>query len=137
MKFKNMTARTIITDAIAIAEAHLTPDSYIMTLVANKNDWKYGVKETGKEIVKKLCEDPKEPVKVFTYKPWWRFSKAIGFFDGKSIHINLYRMSDDPHEIAKNLAHEFCHFKNYNHGSNYPSKDKDQFSLPYFVSSNL
>jgi hypothetical protein len=137
MKFINKTDKELITKAIAIAEAHLTPDSYIMISVANKNDWKYGVKETGKEIVKKLCENPVTPVSVFTYKPWYRWSKAIGYFDGKSIYINSYRMSSDPHDIAKNLAHEYCHFKGYNHASNYPSKDKDQFSIPYFVSSNL
>lgn len=137
MKFQNMTNKSIITQAIVIAEDYLTIDSYIMTLVANKNDWKYGTNMTGKEVAAKLCMDLKKPVLVYTYKPWYRWSKAIGYFDGEAIHINLYRMSDDPYEIAKNLCHEFCHYCGYSHGSNYGSKDRDQFSVPYFVSSNL
>ena len=137
MKFQNMTNKSIISQAIAIAESHLTPDSYIMTLVANKNDWKYGTNMTGKDVAVRLCAELKSPINIYTYKPWYVFSAAIAYYDGKAIHFNIRKLSSDPHELAATLIHEWSHHVGFKHGNNYKTEDKCKFSVPYFLSENV
>ncbi len=135
-----MSSRSIITQAIVIAEAHLTPDSYIMTLVANKNDWKYPPMKFGKELVDLLCSPPTVVPRIFMYKPMWRFSKALGYSNGKDIYINSYRINSLKQEdLVGLLLHELFHLPPYNcsHGSNWKTSDKCVTSVNYFVSENV
>jgi hypothetical protein len=125
-----------IKNAAIDAERLLHYESSMMKEIREKNDFKYN-SGTGEEIYQKFASSDKA-VPVFTYRSKWAFSRVIGYFDGKAIYINLRKLPGLSHEdIVSNLCHEYGHALGYGHGSNYPSEDKNKFSLPYWISSNV
>ena len=125
-----------IKNAALDAERLLHYESNMMKEIRLKNDWKYN-SGSGEEIYDKFASTTKI-VPVFTYRPKWIFSKAIGYFDGESIHINTRKLHDLSHaDIVGLLCHEYSHAVGYSHGNNYPSENKNKFSVPYFISSNI
>jgi len=79
MKFKNCTIHKEIDDAIMDAENLFLSDSEMMLEILRKNDFKYN-SGTGLEIYRKL-RDFNQIVNIFTYRPKWFLSKAIGYSD--------------------------------------------------------
>lgn len=135
-RFKNMTTSQAISDAITDAERLLSPTSSMMIDLSWKDDFKYS-SGTGMDVVKNLQILRKE-VPVYTYRPWNPFSAAIGYFDGKAIHINVRKLPKMNHEdIVASLLHEYMHYCSYSHGNNYKTKEKCLYSVPYWVSENV
>ncbi len=77
-------------------------------------------------------------INVVTYKPWWRWSKAIAYVNKKNpfeIHLNAYRLPKRSiDDIVATLCHEISHSAGYGHGSNKKSKSKMN-SVPYKVAT--
>ena len=72
---------------------------------------------------------------VYSYRPRWRYSKAMGYTKGKNIYINEYRL---PYMSVANmvrlLIHESAHIAGYTHGGNaihWWNKRKKYASVPY------
>jgi hypothetical protein len=77
-------------------------------------------------------------VKIFTYKPFYIYSKVIGYFNGESIHINSRKINSmSVKEITAHISHEFCHSRFFEHGNNFKTGDKVKYSIPYFVSEYI
>jgi hypothetical protein len=80
----------------------------------------------------------REPLPIFTYRPWNQLTRAIGYYDGKAIHLNLRKLpSLSIKELVSNLVHEHAHYAGFTHGNNFPSEHKNQFSVPYFLSQGI
>lgn len=136
MKFDNRTLNNNVRNACIKASELLLPNSELMSELKIKNDFKFN-SGTGIEIYTKIYKCTKV-VPVFTYKPWNIFSSALGYYDGKSIHINnrkLPEMSFD--SLVGLLCHEYLHAVGFKHGNNYPSEEKNNFSVNYYVSNNI
>lgn len=136
MRFLNNVHDKKVAEAIKDAERILAADSIMYKELMNKHDWKYD-SGTSTEICLKLAL-VKNPLPVFTYKPFNPWTSAIGYFDGKAIHINSRKLPALSHrDVVANLVHEYAHYSGFKHGNNYPSKDKNLFSVPYYLSSNI
>lgn len=139
MRFRNNVIDKKVAEAIKDAERLLTFGSTMLAEVHNKNDWKYE-SGNGFGIVIELML-AREPVNVFTYRPFNPWTSAIGYFDGKAIHINSRKLPRMSHvDIVSNLLHEFSHYCGFSHGTgptrNYKTKEKCLCSVPYFISEN-
>jgi hypothetical protein len=74
----------------------------------------------------------REPINVYCYKPFYPFSKAIGYYDGEAIWINLRKMEVmGLNDLVGLFLHEYAHYCGYKHGNNYKSKDK-LFKVPTY-----
>jgi predicted metallopeptidase len=135
IKFDNRTTNLDLNGLIYKASALLEMDSVMMADIRCKNDWKFE-SGSGLEVSLKIYKCDKV-APIFFYKPKWRFSKAMGYSDGKAIHLNSYKFdSFSDADIIGLLCHEWLHFL-FSHGSNYPSELKNKHSVNYFVSSNI
>lgn len=137
MKFINKTGNELIETAIKFAEECLVPNSKIMKLVSIKNDWKYGTKLSGYDLVYALCIEYHEPIEVKFYKSFNPWSAAIAYYDGSAIYFNTRKLSKIPVDITKTLCHEWAHHCGFSHGNNYKTEDKCKYSVPYFLSENI
>jgi predicted metallopeptidase len=126
-----------VRDAALVAERLLQYESSMMKELRAKNDWKYN-SGSGEEVYQKIVKCTAIAPILF-YKAFNPWSSVIGYSDGKAIYINSRKINQLTHEdIVANLCHEWLHFgPGFSHGNNYPSKEKNQFSVPYFVSSNI
>jgi hypothetical protein len=137
VKYLNKTIYTGTLDAaIRDAEAAFLPHSDLMVAIRAKNDFKYN--SGAGEVVYQILTTPiKTPIEIYTYRPWYP-SRAIGYFDGEAIHINLRKLPSMEHrDIVANLVHEACHAKGFSHGSNYFTQEKALYSVPYFASTYI
>lgn len=138
MRFQNNTIHREIDQAIELAEDLLNMGSNLSTSLAVKNTWKYDNIKMGITVVENLIIVKRKPIQVLTYKPRIPWSMAIGGFKNGHIQINIKKL---PYmttvEIAANLLHEYAHYCGYSHGNNFKTKEKVQFSVPYFLSENV
>lgn len=133
MRFINMTNESKITEAIKVAEKYLEADSDLMQAIRQKNDWKYDV-TSGMEAFLNLYTK-RDPIRVFTWRPFNPWTRAIGFYRDGEININVRKLKAmSVREIASHLLHELTHHHGFHHGNNWKTQDKVWFSLPYFVS---
>lgn len=138
MRFENRTLnKDFINQAIMKAEFLLSDESPMMNELLLKNDFKYG-SGTGYQVCKKISECNKI-APVFFYKPRNPWTKALGYSDGKAIHLNSRKFNTFTlHDLTGLLVHEWFHFgPGFNHGNNWPSDEKNNFSVNYFCSSNI
>jgi len=136
MRFDNRTVNKEIDSAISSALYLLRPTSKMIMEIENKNDFKFN-SGLGEEVAKKLLE-LREPLKIFTYRPMNPWTKAVGYFDGESIHINVRKLPFmSIVDITANLLHEYAHYCGYSHGNNYKTKEKCLYSVPYYISENI
>ena len=140
MKFQVNIISKEVKAAAMVAENLFHPCSEMMDELRVKDDFKYN-SGTGSEIVSKILGFNKT-IQVFSYRPRNPFTKAVGYFDGKAIHINVNKISSLTHsDLVGMLCHEYLHFVGFNHGTgwrrNYKTQDKVLYSLPYFVSENI
>lgn len=136
MKLINKTIHKEIDAAIIEAQELFSHTSPMMIEIARKNDFKYN-SDDGLEVYNKLINHT-TPINIYTYRPAWRFSRAIGYSDKQGIHINLYKLPTMSHlDIVANICHEACHQAGFSHGNNFKTKDKILYSVPYFVSDGI
>lgn len=136
MRFQNNVIDKNVTQAIIAAENLFSPLSPMMQAIQKKNDFKFN-SGSGEEIFQKIMNH-RQSLPVFTYRPKWRFSKAIGYYDGRAMHINLYKLPGMSHaDIVANLCHEKLHHIGFSHGNNWKTEEKCLFSVPYFASENI
>lgn len=133
MRFINNTFDLNVNRAIENANKLLTLYSKMANDITLKTDWKYGING---DVLKTLLQE-REPIVIYTYRPWNPWTKAIGYFDGKSIHINIKRMPMDTVELTGLLLHEYSHYCGYTHGNNYKTDEKCLYSVPYYLSENV
>jgi hypothetical protein len=134
-RFENMTTNMELNALINKANELLHTDSAMMETLRLKNDFKYDSGDGAKVFCKIANCDKVAP--IFFYKPKWRFSRAMGYSDGKAIHLNSYKFNSfSDSDIIGLLCHEWLHFL-FSHGGNYPSAHKNNFSVNYFVSSSI
>lgn len=135
-RFTNMTTQQKISDAILIAEKLLEYNSKMLIEISKKNDFKYN---SGKGVEVALAlHSERSLVKVYTYKPFNPWTSAIGYSDGKNVYVNVRKLPGlSLVDLVGNICHEYCHVSGFAHGSNYKTKEKCLFSVPYFVSENI
>jgi hypothetical protein len=133
MKIVNQTLYKEIDAAIIEAQELFSHTSPMMIEIARKNDFKYSSGD-GLEVYKKLINNT-TPISVYTYRPKWRWTKAIGYSDKLGIHINIYKLPKMSHvELISHICHDSCHMAGMSHGNNFKTKDKIKYSCPYFAS---
>ena len=133
MKFKNCVIDNKVAHAIRQAEELLRKDSTMIKELSGKKDFKF----ESVDVVYKLLMD-KDPVSVFTYKSWNPFTKAIGYFDGKAIFLNVKFLEKfDFSQVCGTLLHEYAHYCGFKHGNNFKTEEKCLYSVPYFLSENV
>jgi len=133
-RFRNCIIDKNIIVAINEAERLLLPSSPLMAL-ASVTKFKYGAEKVN--VVHELTKE-RELINIYTYRPWNPFSKAIGYFDGKAIHVNIKMLENfDYSKVVGLLIHEYSHYCGFSHGNNYPTVDKKKFSVPYWLSENV
>lgn len=135
MRFRNCVIDKDIAKAIIEANALLSEKSPMIEQIKLKNDFKYN-SGTGEEVAKKLLEKT-EPVSVFIYRPWNKWTSALGYFDGKSIYVNVRKLPMNHFDLVGLLLHEYSHYAGFNHANNYKTNEKVMFSVPYFISENV
>lgn len=135
-RFQNNVICPNIAKAIKESEILLDPDSMMMKNIRKKDDFKYK-SGSGEEVYIKLRQQ-RDLVPVFTYRPWWAWSKALGYYDGKAIHINILKLENLDHaQLVGLLCHEYAHHCGFKHGTNLKTKNKVLYSVPYFISQNI
>jgi hypothetical protein len=136
VRFKNNTLYKEIDHAIKIAESLLNPNSPMMNELREKNDFAFN-SGTGEEVYMKIV-NCKIIAPVFTYRPLWRFTAALGYSDKKGIHLNIYRIDKLDHvSLVSLLCHEASHHLfGFSHGNNYKTEFKCKHSVPYWLSEN-
>lgn len=84
----------------------------------------------------------KHSVYVKIYYPWWRFSKAYGYFTPKrpfDINLNGYKLNRSPQSFVGTLVHELIHMADnlsplyFGHGDNSPIGKEN--TAPYSIGS--
>lgn len=136
MRFRNNIIDVKVNEAAKLADMLLDSNSSLIKHLRTKTDFKYK-SGTGEEIAVNLMFQ-REPINIYVYKPFYPFSKAIGYYDGESIWINLRKMEVmHIYDLVGLLLHEYAHYCGYKHGNNYKSKDKCLYSVPYYLSENV
>lgn len=137
MRFQNNVTDKKVAEAIKIADALLLGQNKLHEELKQKHDWKYDQIKDGYEVAFQLFK-LRAPIQVFTYKPLNPWTSAIGYFDGKAIHINIRKLPGmTVKSIVGNLLHEYSHYCGFTHGNNYKTKEKCLYSVPYFISENV
>jgi hypothetical protein len=136
IRFQNRTAHHDIRLAITIASTLISEKSKLIAEIKTKNDFSFD-SGTGLEVAANLLTT-RPLVPVFLFKSVNPFTSSLGYFDGKSIHIN--RRSIDKLSIVQLtglMLHEYGHYCGFTHGNNFKTKDKIETSVPYFLSENI
>lgn len=135
-RFINTIEDQKIDQAIKKANDLLMSGSNMIESIINKTDFEYDSGH-GVAIALNLIK-VREPISIKIYKPLYPFSKAIGYYDGESIWINIRKMhAMSESDLIGLLVHEYAHYCGYKHGNNYKSQHKCLYSVPYFLSENI
>ena len=136
MRFRNCIIDNKVNEAVKIANDLLTAGSSLINDISNKDDFQYNSGH-GIQVALNLIL-AREPINIYAYKPLYPFSKAIGYFDGEAIWINMRKMEVlSQSDLIGLLLHEYSHYCGYKHGNNYKSKHKCNHSVPYWLSENI
>ena len=135
-RFENRTLDKSINAVIIKANELLYPNSAMLRELIDKNDFKFNSGD-GKDVVSKIVYC-KKVAPIFFYKPFNRFSKAMGYSDGKAIYLNSRKFKDFSfNDLVGLLIHEYLHMVGFNHGNNYKTQEKCLYSVPYYLSENV
>lgn len=135
-RFQNNVISKKVADAVISAERLFYPESLMMNEIINKNDFKFK-SGSGNEIYSKILHS-KVVAPVFTYRPKWPWTKALGYSGNGAIHLNVYKLDALSHaDLVGLLCHEYLHEVGFSHGNNYKTAEKVKFSVNYFVSENI
>jgi len=136
MVFQNCIIDKKMIHAIKWAQLLLKGSSPMVLAILQKDDWRFNSGKSTDIILKLLTQ--RDPVNVFSYRPWNPFSKAIAYTDGKAIYFNIKKLDDiSETEIVGCLLHEYAHICGFTHGNNFPSEEKNDYSVPYYLSQNV
>jgi hypothetical protein len=136
MRFRNCIIDKNIDEAVKIANSILTAGSSLVNELSNKDDFQYNSGH-GTQVALNLIL-VREPVNVYSYKSINPFTKAIGYFDGEAIWINLRKLPLlTKEDVIGLLLHEYAHYCGYKHGNNFKSEHKCKHSVPYYLSENV
>lgn len=137
-RFQNSTVGVPkLIEAIRLAEDDLVEHSDLMLLVADKKDWRYNAGTGAKVWLQLTQERPLVSVYVKKGNPK---SAAIGSYsDGVITLYEHYVERATLEELRASLRHEYAHYAGFNHfsswgTSNYKTKDKCLYSVPYWLS---
>lgn len=139
-RFQNSTVGVPkLIEAIRLAEADLTPGSTLLGQLAAKNDWKYNA-GTGQAVFFQLTAD-RPPVSVYMAKGNPQSAAVGAYANGVITLYEHYVDSATVDDIRACLRHEYSHYAGFNHASgplgitsNYKTKDKCLYSVPYWLS---
>jgi hypothetical protein len=136
MYLVNRTENSKVESAIKYAMGLLNYQSNMMQELAEKDDFKYN-SGTGREVVDKIRSSNKT-MKVFFYRPWNLFTKAMGYSNGKDVYINERKLDSFTYpDLVGLLLHEGLHGVGFSHGNNYKTEEKCNHSVNYYVSENI
>jgi hypothetical protein len=140
IRFENMTTNLELNALINKATGLLFYPSPMMSEIEMKEDFKFN--SGNGELVRHKLINCEAIAPIFFYKPKWAWSKAMGYSDGKAIHLNSRKFgSFTEADIIGLLLHEYSHLAGFNHGTgmraNYWNEDKSNHSVPYFISDNI
>lgn len=137
MRFQNNVLSKKVAAAIIDAELLLDPvNSPMLKEFKNKNDFKYN-SGTGDEVYTRIAEC-NVVAPIFTYRPKWRFSRAIGMTQNGAIHLNIYKLESLSHnDLTGLLVHEYLHLCGMGHGNNYKTAEKVKYSVNYYASEAI
>lgn len=141
MRFRNNVLDKNIPEALKIVEGLLSAGSNMLEEIIQKNDFKYN-SGGGAQVALKLLRQ-KEPINIYIYRPWNKFTSAVGYYGKGAIHINIYFLDKfDTTSLAGFLLHEYAHYCGFHHNSslgtsNFKTQDKVLHSVPYFLSENV
>lgn len=141
MRFVNQTIHKEIDHAIKDATRLLSTNSSMLDDVRKKDDFEYDSGK-GEWIAATLWLYEINPIQILTYRPWNPYTRAIGYWDGRKIHINVRKLSSlDHQDLVGLLLHEWSHKKGFTHGTgptaNYKTEHKCLYSVPYYLSENV
>lgn len=135
-RFKNNVISKKIAQAVVDADLMLHPGSSMMQDISSKNDFRFNT-GTGVDVYTKIiaCNIV---APVFTYRPKWPWSSALGYSDKKGIHLNVYKIEVMTHaETVGLLCHEYLHQVGFGHGNNFKTEEKVKYSVNYFASEGI
>ncbi len=137
MRFEDFTGLSKVCKAINHAEILLEPQSNMMYEIKNKSDWGYGCVH-GIAVWHALLS-VKSVVKIKLYTPINPFTGAIAMTNGDgNIYFNSRKIKDKSlEEITGTILHEYAHICGFHHGNNFKTKNKELYSVPYYLSSNV
>lgn len=108
----------------------------MIQLICEKTDWKYNTPKMPK--LREMLLAKTDTINIYTYRPKWRWSKAISYYDDNTIFYNIYKLESlSAKEIAANLCHEYSHALGFGHGNNFVTDSKINHSIPYFISESI
>ena len=91
----------------------------------------------GIEVYHALTEVMKSRFKICTYKPKYRWSKALAYTDGVDVYLNEHKLLRSKANLYGSIAHEVCHLAGFKHGSNcirwYCNGKAKMRSVPYSI----
>lgn len=137
-RFQNSTVNVPkLIEAIRLAEADLHPDSDLTGLVLDKNDWKYNA-GTGQKVYLLLTQE-RPLVSVYMTKAKKKTAALGVYSNGVITFYEHYVETATIEELRRSLRHEYAHYAGFNHfssfmTSNYKTKDKCLYSVPYWLS---
>jgi hypothetical protein len=137
IRFDNRTTnKDFIGRAITKAEAMLSPDSPLMKELFAKDDFKFD-SGRGSEVCGKLVLCP-AVAPVYFYRPVNPWTSAMGYSANGEIHFNTRKFNSFSFsDVVGLLLHEYAHVAGFGHGNNFKTKEKVDFSVPYFLSENV
>jgi hypothetical protein len=140
-RFRNCIIDIGLNDKIKKADYLLQAGSVMIKEISDKDDFKYD-SGLGVEVALRLIA-AREKVNIYTYRPWRKSSKVIGYYNKGNVYFNLYKLPDlSLNDFVGTLLHEYAHHCGFHHNSafgtsNYKTKDKVLYSVPYFLSENV
>lgn len=141
IRFSNETGFLKVSMAAAVVSELLTEKSPLIQEVKFKK-FKYG-SGTGYSVAENLLS-LSGLVDIKLYYPRYKNSNAIGHFSEGNIFLNAYRAEGlMMNDLIGFILHELAHKLGYHHKSwiwflnNRKTKDKCEFSVPYFLSENV
>tara|TARA_R110000868_G_C10972548_1_gene770456 strand:+ start:34171 stop:34713 length:543 start_codon:yes stop_codon:yes gene_type:complete len=130
-----------IQKCVELANTLVRNEESIYTVVKNKSfDMSTA---TGKHIAQQLKDSlvNEKTIEIVIYKPFYRWSKALGYFDRtqpNKIFLNYYRLNRAPSSIVATIIHEWVHFvdgnddqHSFGHGDN--NRLGKENTAPYFI----
>jgi hypothetical protein len=141
MRFENRTDSVYLDNFIQDATMLLLPHSKMTKELWHKNDWRYNSGTFGTVVLNKLLLDS-APVSVHIV-PKKRKTSAVAYTQNGEIFLyDDYIVNGLRENIVGTLLHEYAHCQGFNHfsffgTSNYKTKAKCLYSVPYFLSENV
>jgi len=138
MKIINKTGQKKIDEAVELFWSYLPENLEQLNSIPSK-DYFYQCDQTSDEIASKIKEffyntDSTKDITLVLYKPFNRWSSAIGYTDEptRTIHINSRKLNSlEILDYSGHIFHESLHVMGYTH-SFYNSKNRP-FTVPYFL----